>query len=168
MKQDFQRYLREIYQKPREEVLNVASPMGVRVPTIQLEVCNRITRFVVIGSLWVAAGVLLADEPVDFNRDIRPLFSNNCLACHGFDESSRSTELRLDTREGALADLGGYSAVVPGNPGQSVILARISGAEGVELMPPVESHKKQASAGGRGQGQALDRRGGSMGKALGV
>lgn len=145
MKLNFQRYLRGIYQKPREEVLTGASPMGVRVPTIQIEVCHRITRFGAIGILWLGASVLLADEPVDFNRDIRPLFSNNCLACHGFDESSRSTELRLDTREGALADLGGYSAVVPGNPEQSAILARISGAEGVELMPPAESHKKQLS-----------------------
>ncbi len=83
-----------------------------------------------------------ADEPVDFNRQIRPLLSNNCLVCHGFDEGSRSTELRLDTREGAIADLGGYSAVVPGKPEKSALLDRIRGVEGVELMPPTDSHKK--------------------------
>ena len=105
----------------------------------------RVLHFVGVGCLfWGPSACLLkADEPVDFNRDIRPLFSNNCLACHGFDEAARSTEFRLDTREGAVADLGGYSAVVPGKPEESVILARISGADGVELMPPADSHKKQ-------------------------
>ncbi len=97
--------------------------------------------------LWLHAwGVSsAADERVDFNRQVRPLLSDNCLACHGFDKSSRSTELRLDTREGAIADLGGYSAVVPGKPEESALLARIRGADGVELMPPADSHKKPLS-----------------------
>lgn len=88
---------------------------------------------------WGGVG---AAEPVDFNREVRPLLSNNCLVCHGFDEGSRSTDLRLDTREGAIADLGGYSAVVPGKPEESALLDRIRGVDGVELMPPAESHKK--------------------------
>ena len=68
-------------------------------------ICFQRLRVVVFGCLFVGAGTfeLSAEEPVDFNRDIRPLFSNNCLACHGFDESSRSTELRLDTREGGTS-----------------------------------------------------------------
>ena len=90
-----------------------------------------------LSGLWLFAcgGFLQAGEPVDFNRQVRPLLSNNCLVCHGFDEGSRSTDLRLDTREGAIADLGGYSAVVPGKPEESALLDRIRGIDCVELMP---------------------------------
>ena len=55
-----------------------------------------------------------AAQTVDFNRDVRPILSNNCFACHGPDEKVRKGELRLDTREGAIADLGGHAAVAPG------------------------------------------------------
>ena len=97
-----------------------------------------------LSGLWLFAcgGFLQAGEPVDFNRQVRPLLSNNCLVCHGFDEGSRSTDLRLDTREGAIADLGGYSAVVPGKPEESALLDRIRGIDCVELMPPADSHKR--------------------------
>ena len=84
----------------------------------------------------------LAADPVDFNRDIRPLLADNCFACHGFDEAARTTDLRLDTREGATADLGGYAALVPGKPDHSVLLERITTADDSVRMPPSDSHKK--------------------------
>ena len=114
------------------------------VPRIPLPVPFLITLAFV--SACLVGGSLHADTTIDFNRDIRPLLSNNCLACHGFDSASRSTDLRLDTREGAIKDLGGYAAVVPGDPEKSTLLDRIKGTVPAELMPPVESHKKPLSA----------------------
>lgn len=86
------------------------------------------------------------EEAIDFSRDIRPLLSDNCFACHGFDEGSREAGLRLDTREGAVADLGGYAAIVPGDPDASELLVRIKSKDPDALMPPADSHKDRLSA----------------------
>ncbi len=76
-------------------------------------------------------------EEIDFNTDIRPLLSNRCYACHGPDAEERKADLRLDTREGAMMDLGDYRALVPGDPEASELLYRISLEEGHDdLMPP--------------------------------
>lgn len=79
---------------------------------------------------------------IDFARDIRPLLSDNCFACHGPDSSQRKADLRLDNRDGALADLGDYSAVVPGKPSESELIARITTDDEDDLMPPPDSGKK--------------------------
>lgn len=82
---------------------------------------------------------------VDFNRDIRPILSNNCLTCHGPDEKERqggTDGLRLDVRGEAVGDLGGYAAIVPGQPGESELIRRITTSDAGELMPPQESGKR--------------------------
>ena len=79
---------------------------------------------------------------IDFARDIRPLLSDNCFACHGPDAKQRKADLRLDTREGALADLGDYAAVVPGKPSESELVARILTDDEDDLMPPPDSGKQ--------------------------
>lgn len=92
--------------------------------------------------VWVAGwggGIALAAEPIDFNRDIRPILSNACYKCHGPDAKERkggSDGLRLDTPEGAYADQGGTRAIVPGKPADSELLRRITTEDLDERMPP--------------------------------
>ena len=91
--------------------------------------------------------VLSVAAPVpSFNRDIRPILSENCFACHGFDAKTREADLRLDTAEGALADLGGYRAIVPGDLEKSEAWQRILSTDPDEIMPPPKSHKTLSDA----------------------
>ena len=80
-------------------------------------------------------------EPVSFSRDVLPILSENCLSCHGPDESHRKADLRLDTFEGATAENDGVRAVVPGDPSRSDLIARILSQDPDEVMPPPKSHK---------------------------
>jgi len=93
----------------------------------------------------IAAGnfVFAEDRKIDFSRDIRPILSNNCFKCHGFDEKQRQGGLRLDVKDGFGAKLeSGAVAVVPGKPDESELVKRITHADAAEKMPPVASGKK--------------------------
>jgi hypothetical protein len=87
-----------------------------------------------------------ADTPkpptIDFNKQIRPILSENCFACHGPDEKQRKAKLRLDVKEGAFGKLrhGGF-AVVPGKPDESEMITRVSSDDPGEKMPPPNSRK---------------------------
>ena len=88
-------------------------------------------------------GAVKAEElPVEFNRDIRPILSDNCYACHGPDENQRQADLRLDTQAEALSDRGGYSAIVPGKPELSALIERVLSDDPDEVMPPLDHRKK--------------------------
>jgi hypothetical protein len=80
-------------------------------------------------------------EKPRFNRDIRPILSNNCFYCHGPDEKKRDGGRRLDTFEGATADVDGIRAIVPGKPDASDLMVRIASDDRDELMPPLKSKK---------------------------
>jgi len=99
---------------------------------------------------FVAAGLLAADstpEPVRFNRDIRPIMSDTCFHCHGFDPKSRKGGLRLDIREEALkAGKSGEIAIVPGKPDESEIIKRIFSTDAEDVMPEKEAHKTLTAA----------------------
>lgn len=84
--------------------------------------------------------------PVDFRGQVRPLLSDRCFSCHGPDEETRRADLRLDTRDGAFEDLGGYAAVVPGHPETSAIIARITAEDPRDRMPPRSSVKGLSAA----------------------
>lgn len=79
---------------------------------------------------------------VRFNRDIRPLLSDNCFFCHGPDGAQRKADLRLDTREGLLGKPGEEGTVVPGKPDMSDLVARLREADPTKKMPPPKSGKK--------------------------
>jgi mono/diheme cytochrome c family protein len=89
------------------------------------------------------------DRPVDFNREIRPILSNRCYACHGPDAAKRKgvgKPLRLDTEAGAFADLGGYSAIVKGKPDESDLIQRVRSDDPAEVMPPPKHAAKLPKA----------------------
>ncbi|MDP7050840.1 MAG: DUF1549 domain-containing protein, partial [Verrucomicrobiota bacterium] len=77
--------------------------------------------------------------PLDFNREIRPILSDKCFACHGPDKKNRKGKLRLDLEESAKDPK--KSAVVPGNPKESELIYHITTDDEEELMPPVDSGK---------------------------
>jgi hypothetical protein len=98
-------------------------------------------------SLLASALVILlcstSSAEIDFNRDIRPILSENCYACHGPDAAERKAGLRLDQREGALLKLdSGEAAIVPGDLEHSSLLARITAADPDVVMPPPATGKK--------------------------
>ncbi len=81
-----------------------------------------------------------ASNRIDFNRDIRPILSDKCWACHGPDAPNLKIKLRLDSESGIKAELGrGRRAVVPGHPEQSELVRRITADNEAMRMPPVDS-----------------------------
>jgi hypothetical protein len=88
--------------------------------------------------LPIALGsAVAANEPVDFNRDIRPLLSENCFYCHGQDAAKRKADLRLDVRESAVE----AKAIVPKDAGASELVRRIN-ADDKSRMPPTKSNRR--------------------------
>ncbi len=99
----------------------------------------------VVGALVPAATG--AEVALQFNRDIRPLLSDNCFHCHGPDSGTRKAGLRLDTREGlygATKDEG--PVLTAGDPARSALWKRITTTDPDDLMPPAESHRELSPA----------------------
>jgi len=78
---------------------------------------------------------------VEYNRDVRPILSDNCFYCHGPDPKHREAKLRLDTPEGAVAVRDGSVALVPGKPEESALIERVFSDDPDLKMPPAKSHK---------------------------
>jgi hypothetical protein len=95
--------------------------------------------------LAIAALPALAAE-VEFNRDIRPILSENCYACHGPDPGARKTALRFDTEEGSKAELHSKGrAIVPRDPAASELFQRITSNSKAMRMPPAYAGKPKLS-----------------------
>ena len=93
-------------------------------------------------------------RPVDFQREVRPILSENCFHCHGPDKNTRMAGLRLDTREGAFSLRPGGSVIAPGNTRASLLYQRIASDKDAMRMPPVFTKKSlsdQEKAAGKGK-----------------
>lgn len=93
--------------------------------------------------LLTLASLASAAEPptparIEFNRDVRPILSDNCFYCHGPDKGHREADLRLDLREEAMK----AGAINPGKIADSELITRILTEDEDDLMPPPDSHKK--------------------------
>ncbi len=99
---------------------------------------------IVIVQLLLSTPWSIHAADIDFGRQVRPILSDKCYACHGPDAEQRQANLRFDTREGAFIDLGGYAAIVSGKPGESELIRRIESADQDDAMPPAD-HPKQLS-----------------------
>jgi len=94
----------------------------------------------ILSFVLVGAGLSTAADLAEFNRDVRPILSDKCFKCHGPDAKNQKSEFRLDTYEHAVADLGGYFGIVPGDAAKSELVARLHGTDPDELMPPADSN----------------------------
>jgi hypothetical protein len=97
----------------------------------------------VAALIFLTCGPTVCAEEILYNRDVRPILSENCFACHGFDHATREAGLRLDTPEGAAAKLeSGMVAIKPGSPEESELMRRILSSDHGEMMPPEETGKR--------------------------
>lgn len=85
---------------------------------------------------------LFAQSKLEYNRDIRPILSDNCFACHGPDSAARKADLRLDLRDEAVKS----ESLVPGMPEKSEVITRILSEDETDVMPPPKSKKKLTAA----------------------
>jgi hypothetical protein len=93
---------------------------------------------IVIIAATTAATVHAQSPPIDFNRDIRPILSENCFYCHGQDANKRQAELRLDQRDVAVK----AGAIAPGDAAKSSLVARILSDDPEQMMPPPKSNRR--------------------------
>ncbi|MBX3177918.1 MAG: DUF1549 domain-containing protein [Candidatus Hydrogenedentes bacterium] len=108
---------------------------------------NSPVRVALILSAAAGTCAVPAGAPIDFNRDIRPLISDKCFACHGPDANSRKRDLRFDTREGLFGQTrGGDPVIVPGDTSAGAFLARITHADPEKRMPPADANLELSPA----------------------
>jgi mono/diheme cytochrome c family protein len=95
---------------------------------------------IIASFLWPAwLNAAAPPAAVDFNRDVKPILTKNCFACHGPDDGQRKAKLRLDRREEALKERKVGAAIVPNKPGDSLLVERITAEDESERMPPKET-----------------------------
>src|SRR4051794_6234007 len=99
---------------------------------------GRLTALTLALAMLAGRGAPAASpKAIDFNRDVRPILSENCFACHGRDASHRKADLRLDVRESAIE----AGAIVPGDVEASTLVERILSDEPTERMPPPKANR---------------------------
>jgi hypothetical protein len=108
---------------------------------------NKLNRLALVLTLAFTPPLLAADD-IDFTRDIRPILSNRCFACHGPDQNKRKGgikskgRLRLDTQDGATTNHDDFYAIVPGNVAKSEVIERVLTNDEDDRMPPKGKGRK--------------------------
>ncbi|MCA9114519.1 MAG: hypothetical protein KDA79_05495, partial [Planctomycetaceae bacterium] len=87
-----------------------------------------------------------AADPVDFDRDIRPILADACYACHGPDAAQRKADLRLDQKDSALGTAEAPGPIRPGHPAESELIARILSPDADLRMPPPAAVRQLTAA----------------------
>ncbi|HSU55514.1 MAG TPA: PSD1 and planctomycete cytochrome C domain-containing protein [Candidatus Dormibacteraeota bacterium] len=106
---------------------------------------SRFFVFVAVAFLSASQSIFAAGKSsssISYNRDVRPILSDNCFYCHGPDPNKRKAKMRLDIREEALKK----EAFVPGKPEASELVRRIFATDPEDMMPPPKSNKKLSAA----------------------
>lgn len=131
------------------------TPLLPRILVLQGNFDNRVlgslTRNLLIPSVVLyfilfAATSITFGQTVSFNRHIRPILSENCFSCHGFDSNHREADLRLDQFEGATRNVDGNRAIAPRDLEGSEIWRRINSDDPDVVMPPPKSQKMRLTA----------------------
>ena len=108
--------------------------------------CLFLRRTALVGLCVSASLAARAADAPSFNRDVLPILSDNCFACHGPDAKQAKGGLRLDLRDSAMKPAkSGETAIVPGKPAASALVKRIETKDADQLMPPADSHKQLTS-----------------------
>jgi mono/diheme cytochrome c family protein len=104
--------------------------------------------FLLIAAIAFGGFAYAADEAdaLGYNEHVRTILSNGCFACHGPDANARKADLRLDIREGAIADRDGVRAIVPGDIDASELVKRINHPDPDKRMPPSNSPRQISAA----------------------
>ena len=118
--------------------------MTIRSSSIQAEMRQSLLMAILglVAAVVSCTDLAVAEERLEYNRDIRPLLADNCFSCHGPDSAAREADLRLDQRDDAI-DMG---SIVPHDPDDSELIRRIRSTDPDEVMPPPETEKKMSEA----------------------
>jgi len=114
------------------------------IPKFGFMLGHRAAKYAITLLCMILSGVVCLGDTVSFGRDIRPILSNNCYACHGPDVSTRKPKknpMRLDLEKEAHAEF-----IVPGEPDESEVYLRIITDDDDDIMPPSDSIKKLTRA----------------------
>jgi len=113
---------------------------------MRVPVCCFVVSLVLTSLVGAAHAQSGSAGELSFNRDIRPILSANCFACHGFDAKQRKADLRLDEPDSAYARRGDHAAIVPGQPNLSEVLIRILSDDPDLVMPPPSTKRTLTAA----------------------
>ncbi len=116
-------------------------PVIARLQTTKKTAMNTMRYVAVVATTVLWGSFVNAQDSIQFNRDIRPIFMDTCLTCHGPDSAARKADLRMDQRDAAIE----RGAISPGKPDESEMIRRILSNDPEEIMPPPELKKPLSS-----------------------